>query len=484
MKRSRLFFSLVAMGADFVALVSSFVLAYLIRTNIDVKPLATPTARLDYLKLALFLSFIGIIIFFFTGLYNLKKPQERLEELKKIFIGASAGTMIIIVLDFISTEHIFPAKAIPIYSWGLAILLVSLARQILREIQRYLFKYGIGIQNTIIIGANRISYLILSAIKKNPYLGYNIIGILDKKNVGKDFAGFKVLGSEETLIDILKSQKVDEIIQANPQLPSKKVIELINLADKYKAEFKFAPSLFGVYTTNTNVNMLAGIPIVELKKTPLEGWGRITKRLMDILGSSFGLIIFSPILLLVAILVKLTSKGPILYKHKRVGKFNKSFNMYKFRSMKIDFCIGDEYGGEKATEHFKKLLCDPKNKKEFSEDFKLKDDPRVTKLGKFLRKTSLDELPQFINVLKGEMSLVGPRPIVTEELKKYGPYKEQRLLLKPGVTGLWQTSGRSDLTYSEKVKLDIYYIENWTLISDIKIIFKTILVLLGRKDAY
>lgn len=473
------------MGGDFIALASSFILAYIIRTNIDVKPLGNPTARMEYFQLILLSAGIGIVIFFFVGLYSLKKPQTRVEELKKIFIAVSSGIMLILVLDFFSNKHIFPAKSIPIYAWGLAIILVFFTRQILREVQRYLFKYGIGVQNLVVIGANRISYLVLSEIKKKPYLGYRVLGIFDrKKEPGTDFAGFKILGSEENLSEVLKQQKVDEIIQANPQLPVKKVIDIINLAEKYKIDFKLAPSLFGVYSSYNNIHILGGIPVVELKKTPLDGWGRIIKRGVDIAGGAFGLIIFSPVMLLISIIMKLTSKGPILYKHKRIGRYGKEFEVYKFRSMKIDYCMGDEYGGDKAQNYFNKMLCDPEKKKEFSEDFKLKNDPRVTKLGKFLRKTSLDELPQFINVLKGEMSLVGPRPVVREELKKYGPYQQQRLLLKPGVTGLWQIGGRNDLNYKERIKLDIYYIEKWSLPMDIKIIFKTVLVFLGKKDAY
>ncbi len=484
MKKSRLIFSLVALGADLLMLIFSFILAYIIRTNIDVKPLATPTDLFVYLKLVLLLASLDIIIFFFVGLYNVRKPDGRIEELKKIFIGVSAGTMIVIFLDFVKTEHIFPAKAIPIYSWGLAILLVFLSRQILREIQRYFFKYGIGVQNTLVIGANRISSLLLSEIRKNPYLGYKIVGILDKRKVGKDFAGFKVIESENALQDILKTRKIDEIIQANPQLPSKKVIEIINLAEKHRTDFKFAPSLFGVYTANTHVRIFGGIPVVELKKTPLEGWGRIIKRLTDITGALFGLIILSPVFLVISLFIKLTSKGPVFYKHGRLGRFGKKFDMYKFRTMKTEYCRGEEYGGKRAEEHFKKILCDPEKKKEFSEDFKLKDDPRVTKFGKLLRKTSLDEIPQLINVLKGEMSLVGPRPVVKEELKKYGPHQQERLILKPGMTGLWQISGRSDLSYSERAKLDTYYVENWSILLDLKIILKTFLVFFKIKNAY
>jgi len=474
----------MALGIDFIVLSLSFLLAYHIRTNIDIRPLANPTTAIAYIKLVLTLSTIGIIIFFFAGLYNIKKPESRIDELKKIFLAVSTGVMMIIILDFVKTQHIFPAKSIPIYAWAIAIVAVSISRQLLRELQRYLFKFGVGVQNTVVIGANRISQLILSEIKRKPYLGYNIIGILDKRKIGEDFLGYKVIGSENMLPELARKRNVDEIIQANPQLSPSNVAEMISLSDQYKIDFKFAPSLFGVYTTNTSVNILAGIPIVELKKTPLEGWGRIIKRLMDIIGSLMALIIFSPILIIVILLVKISSNGPLLYKHKRLGRFGKNFYLYKFRTMKIEYCRGDGYGGKQAEEYFQKLMSDPDKKEEFTKDFKLKDDPRVTSIGTFLRKTSLDELPQLINVLKGEMSLVGPRPVVEEEIEKYGSNKQQRLILKPGMTGLWQISGRNDLTYSERAKLDIYYIENWSLFLDIKILFKTLLVFFKVKSAY
>lgn len=484
MKKSRLIFSLITMGTDFVVLSTALFLAYLIRTNIDVRPLATPTGLSEYLRLVLFIVPVGIVIFFFNGLYDLKMPAERRGELKKIFVAVSTGIMLIIALDYIKTNHIFPAKSIPIYSWVLAMVLVFISRQVLKELQKYLYKYGVGIQRVLIIGANRISYLILSEIKKNPYLGYKVIGILDKRKVGEEILGFKVLGGLDDLPEILKRGGVDEIIEANPQLPPKKVTEIINLSDRYKIEFKFAPSLFGVYTNNTQVSMFAGIPVVELKRTPLEGWGRIEKRFMDFFGSLLALIIFSPIFFVIALLNKLTSRGPVFYKHRRLGRFGKEFELYKFRTMKTEYCMGEKYGGDKADEYFEKILSDPRKKKEYSQDFKLRDDPRVTPLGKFLRKTSLDELPQFINVLKGQMSLVGPRPIIKEELKKYGPYKQQISILKPGVTGLWQISGRTDLTYPERVKLDLYYIENWSLFLDLRIIFKTMLVFFKVKNAF
>ena len=350
------------MGTDFLVLCLAFLLAYLIRTNIDIRPLATPTEFYEYLRLVLFIAPMGIIIFFFNGLYDLKIPVEKKDELKKIFVAVSTGIMIIIALDFVKTKHIFPAKSIPIYGWILAITFIFISRQILKEFQKYLFKYGIGVQRLIIIGANRLSHLILSEIKKNPYLGYRIIGIIDERKAGEEILGFKISSNGEKLETILKAQKVDEIIQANPQLSSDEMIRLINLSDRYKIGFKFAPSLFGVYTNNTHVSIFAGVPVVELKRTPLEGWGRIEKRIMDFTGSLFVLVIFSPIMITIAVLNKITSKGPVFYKHKRLGRFGKEFKMYKFRTMKTEYCIGENYGGGKAKKNFKEIQKNPKKK--------------------------------------------------------------------------------------------------------------------------
>lgn len=483
MKKSRLFFAVITLVSDFLMIGLSFVLAYLIRSELNSRPLADPTTLLSYLGLVLIISSLGILVFFINGLYNVRIPSERPYEIKKLFMAISTGAMIVIAADFTQNEHIFPSKSIPIYGWLISLFLVFLGRQIIKTIQKYLFKYKIGVQNTLIIGANNVSQKIINEAKKRPYLGYNFIGILDSKINEDSFEGIKILGTEDDLAKVLERHHFDEIIQANPMSPQK-TIEAVKLSDQKRIEFKLAPSFYDVYTFKNSVSILAGIPIVELIRTPLEGWGRIAKRAFDLVGSSIGLIIFSPIFLLIAILIKLTDKGPIFYKHERIGRADKTFGVYKFRSMKLEYCIGENYGGEKAKEAFEKIMKDPEKKEEFQEDFKLKDDPRVTKIGKFLRKTSLDELPQFINVFKGEMSLVGPRPIVKDEAEKYGESKYQRTIVKPGMTGLWQISGRNDLNYKERSKLDIYYIENWSLLLDIKILIKTFSVFFKKNGAY
>jgi exopolysaccharide biosynthesis polyprenyl glycosylphosphotransferase len=463
------------MASDFLSIGASFALAYIIRARIDDRPLAIPTDSISYIQLVLIASLIGVIIFFLNGLYNIKIPTEKPYELRKIFMSLSSGIMIILVLDFINSEHIFPSKSIPIYTWGISIVIVFLSRFILKKIQVYLFKYNIGIQRTLIVGSNHIAKEVASEFNKKPFLGYKILGYLESNDKNEMPKEIKNLGRTNDLKNILKKINIDEIIYTdNNQYSYSDIMEALRLSDKNRVEFKISPNLYGIYSIKSRISIIGGIPLIEIVRTPLEGWGRIVKRIFDITGSLLGLILFSPLFLIISIAIKMASQGPILYKHERMGRGGKTFKIYKFRSMRPD-----------ADKILKDILeKSPEKKKEFENDFKLKNDPRITKIGKFLRKTSLDEIPQFVNVLKGEMSLVGPRPIVLNESDKYGESKYQRSIVKPGITGLWQINGRSDLDYKERAYLDIYYVENWSLFLDIKIILKTLTVFFKKDGAY
>jgi len=464
------------MVSDFLSIGASFALAYMIRSKIDGRPLATPTDSISYIQLVLIASLIGIVIFFLNGLYNVKIPTEKPYELRKIFMSLSSGIMVILVLDFLNSEHIFPSKSIPIYAWGISIFIILTTRIIIKKIQTYLFKYGIGIQRTLIVGSNHIAKEIALEFYKRPTLGYKIIGYLSGNISYEMPEKICKLGVVSDLKLILKNKNIDEIIYTDDDNKHSysNIMEALRLGDKNRVDFKIAPNLYGIYSIKNRISIIGGIPLIEIVRTPLEGWGRIAKRIFDIAGSIIGLTIFSPLLLLISIVIKMSSKGPIFYKHDRLGRGGKIFKVYKFRSMKPN-----------AEEMLKEMLKkDPMKKEEFEKDFKLKNDPRITKIGKFLRKTSLDEIPQFVNVLKGEMSLVGPRPIVINESDKYGESKYQRSIVKPGITGLWQINGRNDLDYSERAYLDIYYVENWSILLDIKIIFKTLGIFFKKDGAY
>jgi exopolysaccharide biosynthesis polyprenyl glycosylphosphotransferase len=259
-------------------------------------------------------------------------------------------------------------------------------------------------------------------------------------------------------------------------------LDLINFCESHDIRFCYTPSLVGLYAVNSAIDPIAGYPLIEIKPTPLDGWGRIAKRLFDFSLTAVGLILLSPLLILIAILVRLTSPGPALYIQKRPGQLGKSFNLYKFRSMYTHLSTGDKYGG-KVAEDLRTELKTTRNEGA-GLLFKVKDDPRATKLGKFIRRTSIDELPQLFNVLKGEMSLVGPRPPLFDEVEKYDRGQLRRMLVKPGVTGMWQASGRSETSFDEYMKLDMYYIEHWSLLLDIQIILRTFWVVIKGRGAY
>jgi lipopolysaccharide/colanic/teichoic acid biosynthesis glycosyltransferase len=225
------------------------------------------------------------------------------------------------------------------------------------------------------------------------------------------------------------------------------------------------------------------MPMVAMKGTSLDHRSRMVKRGFDLISASLGLVILSPLFLLFAITIKITDPGPVFYSHKRLSRTGRVINILKFRSMKEQYCVGGGFSGKTELDIFGEMDR-PDLAEEFTRDQKVKNDPRVSPIGGFLRRTSLDELPQLINILRGEISLVGPRPIVTAELEKYGSERSSLVSLKPGLTGLWQVSGRSDVSYEERVKLDIFYIENWSLWLDIKIILRTMVTVLSGRGAY
>jgi len=255
-------------------------------------------------------------------------------------------------------------------------------------------------------------------------------------------------------------------------------MELINFAEEYHLIFKYSPDVFGAHTTNVNVETLAGIPMVEIKRTPLDGWGKVFKRLMDIFVSLIGLALVAPLMLVIAILIKLDSPGPVIYKNTRVSRYG-IFKTYKFRSMFVEYSTGEEYGGKKAMAYERELIA--KLSERQGPLYKVLRDPRRTRVGRWLERTSLDELPQLLNVLIGNMSLVGPRPHQPREVEKYERHHKKVLEIKPGLTGLAQISGRSDLDFEEEVRLDTFYIENWSLLLDLIIILKTPLAIIKRR---
>ena len=462
MKKSELVFSALLVPVDYLMLFLSGLIAYYLRfvpLFVELRPLTQEIIFQHYFKLILLVPVIFIIIFAMGGLYTIRNTRRWIDEMGSIFVAVTASMAIVIVIIFFQRE-LFSSRFIVLTGWALSVVMVMLGRLIVRIIQHLLLKKGVGVHNVVVIGHDSTSADIVKQIYKFPSLGYRITERFD------DFSE----ATAKTLLAKMEIAPIDEIIQADTNLPKSQSLMLKDFCNDNHIIFKYATDLFEVQPTHIEINTIAGIPIIEVKKTKLDGWGKILKRILDMIMAGLVLIILSPVFLTVAVLILVDSAGPILVKLERIGEKGKTFTLYKFRSM-----VKNAHSLKKDLVEFNERADGPL--------FKIKNDPRITRIGKFLRRTSLDELPQFINVLKGQMSLVGPRPHEPEEVSKYERWQKKLLAIKPGITGLAQISGRSDLKFGEEAKLDIYYIENWSLKLDWQIVFKTPWVVLTGRSA-
>lgn len=463
MKRSELIFSALLVPVDFLMFLAAGIAAYFLRVSpllAQWRPvlfvLNLPFQR--YFFLLIGVSLFGLLVFAVSGLYNIT-PQKRLfKEFFQIIVAVSA-TLLAIILYIFLTGTLFESRFIILAAWVFAIIFINLGRFFIKKIQRYLVgRYDVGIHQVIVIGKDKMAKKVIREINNHPDLGYRII------------RHFPELGIEKIKNFLKKSKpQIDEVILASPHYERSEVLEILDFCEEQRVDFKFVPNLFQTLTTNIELDTFDGTPLIQIKRTPLDGWGKIIKRGVDIFGSIFGLILFSPFFLIIGLIIKSESPGPVFVRLKRISQ-RKEFYLYKFRSM------------VKNAEDLKKKILEYNLRKD-GPLFKMKNDPRITRFGRFLRRTRTDELPQFFNVLKGEMSLVGPRPHQPDEIAKYEKHHKKVLLIKPGITGMAQISGSSDLPFEEEVKLDSYYIESWSLRKDVYILLKTLITLFTDRSA-
>jgi len=463
MKKSELIFGSALVPVDFLMFLTAGITAYFLRVSPLISKLRPVLFTVNlpferYFFLLVVVSFFGILIFAVSGLYNITAQKRLFREFFQIIVAVSATVLVIILYIFFSRE-LFESRFIVLAGWVLAIFFVCLGRFLVKKVQRHLVgKYSLGVHQVVIIGEDRVTKKIMDEIKENPDLGYRIL------------KHFSDLRTEEikSFININPAQ-VDEVIVASYRYDRDAILEIVDFCEEQRIGFKFVPNLFQALTTNVELNTFDGVPLIEIKRTPLDGWGKIIKRFIDFCAALLGLIALSPIFFVIAVLIKVDSQGPVLVKLKRISQ-KKEFYLYKFRSMVKD------------AEQMKKNLFS-QNERNDGPLFKIKNDPRITKLGRILRKCRIDEFPQLINVLRGEMSLVGPRPHQPDEIARYEKHHKKVLLIKPGMTGMAQISGSSDLSFEEEVKLDTYYIENWSLSKDIYVLFKTFIILFKDRSA-
>ncbi len=472
MKRSELFFSAIRVPMDYAMIVLSALTAFTIRDLPEVRAffelgrIGKVFSFDEYFVIALSVAPFFLLIYAFEGLYDIRATRRFWQEAHKVFSATTIALVVLIIAVFLKREW-FSSRFIILLTWSLSVVFVIAGRLLIHSIQRWLLvSRGTGVHRVLLIGRNGALERLRRLFSEKPWLGYRLSASLGTVSIRE-------------IKEIRKQYGVDEIIVCDPSVPDDEQAKLLDYCQVNNIAYKYLPTT--LQTSRFSVRMFEGEPFIEAEHTPLDGWGKIAKRTFDIIGSTFLILLFSPVMLIVAILIKLEdSNGPIIYKNKRIGEDGKEFFVYKFRYMKWEYCITKENPDFEKALLFEQQLIADRNVRD-NVLYKIKDDPRRMKIGAFIERYSIDELPQFFNALLGSMSLVGPRPHQAREVEKYKEYHRRLLTVKPGVTGMAQVSGRSDLAFEDEYKLDIFYIENWSLRLDISICLKTLRVLLRRR---
>ncbi len=474
-----LVYGLILVVGDFLALVAGFVAAYIIRGPLSTVPVAIPIPATEYLKAFLLLLPFWILIFGLLGLYSSSIQEKRFRELGRLLVGAFIGLLFVIGYGYIVDKVIFPARLVPIYGFSLAFIFLVAFRNLARETRAHLYKYDIGITNILIVGNTKIARELVENLADRHISGYRIVGVVgNKTHTPEHFPHIAVFDTFDDAVAKLRPDDIHGIVQTELYADQDRYNQIVDFAHGPALSYLFIPGNSEMFVGNIEVELFRSqIPVIAVHQTALIGWGRVAKRLTDLVLGLVVLVIALPFILVIALAVKITDpRGPVLFKDKRLTRFNNLANIYKFRTHK------QIYNGLTPEEAFKKMGRPELIKKYRQGGDQLLNDPRITAFGRFLRRTSLDELPQLFNVVKGDISLVGPRALQVNELEKYDK-KDLILAIKSGVTGLAQVSGRRSISFEERRKLDLYYVQNWSLWMDLVILVKTVRVVLSRIGA-
>lgn len=453
----------------------ALLVSYGIRVRVDDRPLRDPIVFAEYARYSSYFVIVWIISFAVLQLYSTKTYGRKFYQLVRVTGGALVGVATIIIASFVLDSTLFPARLVPLYALGLSVVFVMFGRVTFDLIRLFLLRRGIGARRVLLIGSGTPAAKLYDFLRSN-----------DNEFVLAGFAGTKIgtklpksvpqWRSPSKAIAEANPADYDDVLQAHWFDDAQLNSEILWLAQNNHLGFRIHPREPSQLRAHVDMHIVNGVPMFEVQQTPLIGWWKVVKRIIDIFGSLIGLIISLPVIAVLAIIIKISDpEGGVFYKHKRLTRYGQEFYVYKLRSMYQRYSSGKKTDEEIFHEMGRADLV-----KEFKKHQKVDDDPRIMPIGKFTRATSLDELPQLFNVLVGELSLVGPRPIVEDELKHYRDTAPAFLSIKPGLSGLWQVSGRNDLTYEERTELELYYVQNWTLLLDIKIILKTIWVVFAR----
>lgn len=460
--------------SDAILINIAFAIAYWIRYDLQWLRAVDPANVVPlsvYVPFAPILTAVLILAYRRQGLYSLRQNISWFDELTAIINGTTTGIVIMVVLVFISRPT-FYSRLIFFYAGAVIVILLSLSRLIKNIWLRHLRRRGIGVARAIIVGAGEVGRTVMRTMVAHPNLGYEIVGFVDDDPAkgSTDIGRFKGLGSLDNLAVLAQDEAIDEVIITLPWQYHRKIMAIMAQCERENVRARIVPDLFQMALSRMSITEMAGIPLIGVRQVRISPFTRFLKRAIDVAFSLLVLIFSAPLMALIALAIKLDSPGPVFFRQGRMGKGGRPFTVYKFRSMMI------------GADEQKELLRDLNEAN--GPIFKIKDDPRVTRVGRWLRRFSLDELPQFYNVLRGDMSIIGPRPPLPEEVSQYQPWHMRRLEIAPGITGLWQVSGRSELPFDEMALLDIYYVEQWSPALDLKILLRTIPTILFGDGAY
>lgn len=475
---SSLAYGIVLIIGDFLSISAALAAAYILRVTISDVAISTPIHAIDYIRTFLSLTPLWIITYALFGLYSVRTYDNRFSEFSRLLAGTLVGILLIIGYSYIFNVAIFPARLVVLYGFLLAFFFALLFRTITRAARRRLFSVNIGITNVLIVGDTKLTAELVQLLSASPHLGYRVVGVVGGQRFPiEPNTGQLIFSSFQEATDALQDRLPHAIIQTELYSASPKNSEILVFAQEHHIDYRFVPGNSDLFVGNLEVGLFQSVPMIAVHQTALIGWGRVLKRMFDIILSLVGIAITSPIMLLTIIAMKLAGRKKVLYQQDRLTRGNRIFKVMKFQT------VNDEYNGLAPEEAFTKMGRPELIERYRNNGDQVSHDPRYGRLGNFLRSTSIDELPQLFNVLKGDISLVGPRALVPHELAQYQK-RHAILSVKSGMTGLAQVSGRRDISFDERRKLDLYYVQNWTFWSDIVIIARTVSSVLFHRGVH
>lgn len=463
------------LAVDALIAAASFFIAFKLRESSDILSLTAWAWSQEFVPYAGILYaaiFIRLAMLAYQRVYKFSGAFSHVHESVKILKAVAVGSLLIVAWAFLfrggfAFRDFSYSRAVFVLDFLIALALLLAFHLSVRIVQTRFRRKGINLIPTLIVGTNAEALQTVNELRERRDLGYRVIGVIADDVNGENFGGVPIVGRIDELADVVRELLIQEVIITDDSMSSEMLFDVMMQSGRTRrVEYRFAPKLFDLLPQKTSIEQIGVLPMVRLFREPLSDVERLIKRVSDVVIATVAIVVTSPLWLLSMLMVKFGSAGPIFFKQERVGMDGRVFLCYKFRTMHAD-ASDDEH-----REAYRNNIEGKSDGIEFHG--KVKDDPRVTSGGKILRRWSLDELPQFLNVLKGDMSVVGPRPPIPYEVEEYAVPQRKRLDMKPGITGLWQVSGRSRLSFEEMVRIDLYYIENWSLLFDLKIMLLTI----------